>query len=307
MVVAKNPIRSAMGLLLLILSVAGLFLALARAVPRGDPAHRLRGRHRRPLPLRHHAPRPESRRPRATAAAWSCASSAAALFAPGRARRADGRGSRGRRPRCPFRPCRLRFGGIDAFGSVLFSDALVPFELSSALLMVAVVGAIAVARGRQGVALALEERSSEVARAARRRPSRERATPGVFSHEIHVRDAERPGQGALGMIPVEHYIVAERAALRHRGRRLPRAAQRPRHADEHRGDAQRGEPRARRVQPLARRASADRAVRGARATPGRCSPSSSSPPRPPRSPWASPSSSRCTAFAAPSARTRRTS
>ena len=33
----------------------------------------------------------------------------------------------------------------------LFADALVPFELSSALLMVAVVGAIAVARGRQGL------------------------------------------------------------------------------------------------------------------------------------------------------------
>src|SRR5258708_5459315 len=43
------------------------------------------------------------------------------------------------------------FGGIDAFGRVLFSDALVPFELSSALLMIAVIGAVAVARGKQGV------------------------------------------------------------------------------------------------------------------------------------------------------------
>jgi len=42
------------------------------------------------------------------------------------------------------------FGSIDAFGRVLFSDGLVPFELSSALLMVAVVGAVAVARGKQG-------------------------------------------------------------------------------------------------------------------------------------------------------------
>src|SRR4051812_12556243 len=41
------------------------------------------------------------------------------------------------------------FGGIDAFGAVLFSNGLVPFELSSALLMVAVVGAVAVARGKQ--------------------------------------------------------------------------------------------------------------------------------------------------------------
>jgi NADH-quinone oxidoreductase subunit J len=42
------------------------------------------------------------------------------------------------------------FGGIDDFGRVLFSDGIVPFELSSALLMVAVVGAVAVARGKQG-------------------------------------------------------------------------------------------------------------------------------------------------------------
>jgi NADH-quinone oxidoreductase subunit J len=42
------------------------------------------------------------------------------------------------------------FGSIDAFGWSLFNNALVPFELSSALLMVAVLGAVAVARGRQG-------------------------------------------------------------------------------------------------------------------------------------------------------------
>jgi NADH-quinone oxidoreductase subunit J len=42
------------------------------------------------------------------------------------------------------------FGSIDAFGRSLFGEALVPFELSSALLMVAVVGAVAVARGKQG-------------------------------------------------------------------------------------------------------------------------------------------------------------
>lgn len=74
------------------------------------------------------------------------------------------------------------FGGIDAFGSVLFSDALAPFELSSALLMVAVVGAIAVARGRQGIK-AMSRGEQEVA---------QRATPaasaqdhsGVFRHDI---------------------------------------------------------------------------------------------------------------------------
>jgi NADH-quinone oxidoreductase subunit J len=42
------------------------------------------------------------------------------------------------------------FGSIEAFGHSLFTDGVVPFELSSALLIVAVVGALAVARGKQG-------------------------------------------------------------------------------------------------------------------------------------------------------------
>jgi NADH-ubiquinone/plastoquinone oxidoreductase subunit 6 len=41
------------------------------------------------------------------------------------------------------------FGGVEWFGRVLFTDALVPFELSSALLMVAVIGAVAVAKGKK--------------------------------------------------------------------------------------------------------------------------------------------------------------
>ena len=40
------------------------------------------------------------------------------------------------------------FGSVDAFGRLLFTHGLLPFELSSALLMVAIVGAVAVARGR---------------------------------------------------------------------------------------------------------------------------------------------------------------
>jgi NADH-quinone oxidoreductase subunit J len=40
-------------------------------------------------------------------------------------------------------------GTIEGIGHELFTTALVPFELSSALLLVAVVGAVAVARGKQ--------------------------------------------------------------------------------------------------------------------------------------------------------------
>jgi len=41
------------------------------------------------------------------------------------------------------------FGHIEALGRELFAAELVPFELSGALLLVAVVGAVAVARGKQ--------------------------------------------------------------------------------------------------------------------------------------------------------------
>jgi NADH-quinone oxidoreductase subunit J len=45
-------------------------------------------------------------------------------------------------------PSRPEFGTIDSFGRELFTRGLVPFELTTALFVVAVVGAIAVARGR---------------------------------------------------------------------------------------------------------------------------------------------------------------
>jgi NADH-quinone oxidoreductase subunit J len=41
-----------------------------------------------------------------------------------------------------------QFGGVRAIASVLYKDAVVPFELISVLLLVAILGAIAVARGR---------------------------------------------------------------------------------------------------------------------------------------------------------------
>jgi NADH-quinone oxidoreductase subunit J len=41
-----------------------------------------------------------------------------------------------------------QFGGVKGIAAVLYKDALVPFELISILLLVAILGAIAVARGR---------------------------------------------------------------------------------------------------------------------------------------------------------------
>jgi NADH-quinone oxidoreductase subunit J len=47
-------------------------------------------------------------------------------------------------------PTPAGYGSAEAIGALLFSDGIFAFELATALLIAAVVGAIAVARGRQG-------------------------------------------------------------------------------------------------------------------------------------------------------------
>jgi NADH-quinone oxidoreductase subunit J len=47
-------------------------------------------------------------------------------------------------------PVGAEHGTVEAVGRLLFTEGIVPFELSTALLIVAVVGAIAVARGKPG-------------------------------------------------------------------------------------------------------------------------------------------------------------
>ena len=154
-VVAKNPIRGAMGLLFMILNIAGLFLALhaqflaaiqlivyAGAIvvlfifvimllgPSATPPHDNRGRI-----------------PRAFGAAVF---GGAALAAMGLLYRA----AQPATPEAAKKAAQFLdaappdFGSVDRFVQIIFSDGLLPFELSSALLMVAIVGAVAVARGR---------------------------------------------------------------------------------------------------------------------------------------------------------------
>ena len=188
-VVAKNPIRGAMGLLMLILSVAGLFLALhaqflaaiqlivyAGAIvvlflfvimllgPSASTSSDRRGLVTRVF----------------GGGLFGLAALGAMTLAV-TAMRADAR-------TFPMPDPDASFGGIDAFGSILFADALVPFELSSALLMVAVVGALAVAKGRQGVA-SLSNSERDVALTALPSTSMSEGRPdGVFSHERRGQD-----------------------------------------------------------------------------------------------------------------------
>jgi NADH-quinone oxidoreductase subunit J len=147
-VAAKNPIRGAMGLLTTIVGIAGMYLLLSAeflAVVQiivyagavvvlflfvimllGPSA--VSGRDTRTWGARY------------LAAGVFLASSVGALVllkgAAGNVVTAFGPAPRG-------------LGSIEGIGHELFTSALVPFELSSALLLVAVVGAVAVARGKQ--------------------------------------------------------------------------------------------------------------------------------------------------------------
>jgi NADH-quinone oxidoreductase subunit J len=168
-VIAPNPIRGAMGLLLMILSLAGLFLeahaqflaavqliVYAGAIvvlflfvimllgPDATPPHDKRGQLTRAFSG-------------GLFALCAIAGMAAMVHAG-----------------MHLNPARVEdeFGGIDQFGRVLFSYGLVPFELSSALLMVAVLGAVAVAKGKDSNAQKFREvvRARSLARAAAHAP-----------------------------------------------------------------------------------------------------------------------------------------
>ena len=68
-------------------------------------------------------------------------------------------------------------GSVEAIGTLLFGSEVIPFELATALLIVAVVGAIAVARGKPHV---------------RRESKSASPTDRMFHGPLMARDAQRP-------------------------------------------------------------------------------------------------------------------
>ena len=192
-VIAKNPIRGAMGLLLLIVNVAGLFLALDAQFLAAVQLIVYAGAIVVLflfviMLLGPSASTPNDRRGLFVRAA------SGALFALGAVGTLAGvwRVLSASHHRMPMAIPNAGFGGIDAFGAVLFSDALIPFELSSALLMVAVVGAVAVARGRQGFKTMSHGELEITNRPAPAEALREHS--GVFSHDID--GGHAPGHAA---------------------------------------------------------------------------------------------------------------
>jgi NADH-quinone oxidoreductase subunit J len=83
-----------------------------------------------------------------------------------------------------FPVTRPEHGSVEAVGQLIFTRGLVPFELATALLIVAVIGAIAVARSRH---------------VAKARKQGENPTRRLFHGPLHPRDAGRslPKEGLL--------------------------------------------------------------------------------------------------------------
>ena len=180
-VLAKNPIRGAMGLLLTIVGIAGLFLKLnaqflaaiqlivyAGAVVvlfvfvimlLGPDAGGNKGDRE-----------PTGKLARALAGGLMAVISIVTLVLVLRSADKPER----------FGHVSAQHGSVEAVGTQLFTKAVVPFELSTALLIVAVVGAIAVARSRHQT------------RKEKQSPS---PTRRFFHGPLHPRDAGRPLTG----------------------------------------------------------------------------------------------------------------
>jgi NADH-quinone oxidoreductase subunit J len=78
-----------------------------------------------------------------------------------------------------------QFGSVEAVGQALYRDSLVPFELVSITLLVAIVGAVAVARGRNAEEMEQHQKETMARDAAlqKKREQEERLSAEVAAHE----------------------------------------------------------------------------------------------------------------------------
>lgn len=145
-VVARNPIRGAIGLLATIIGIAGLFLKLSAqflaAIQLIVYAGAVVVLFVFVIMLLGPDAAPAASRARGARWTGGALAGVLALIAGGLALAAH------TGPAVPFRDAPAGHGSVASVGQLMFTKALVPFELATALLIVAVVGAIAVARAR---------------------------------------------------------------------------------------------------------------------------------------------------------------
>lgn len=79
------------------------------------------------------------------------------------------------------------FGGVEALGGAIYKGALLPFELVSITLLVAIIGAVAVARGRTAAEAesARRRKAEREAEATKKREEEERLSAEVAAHGGH--------------------------------------------------------------------------------------------------------------------------
>lgn len=149
-VLAKSPIRSAVGLLIAIFGIAGLYLRLAAQflaaiqliVYAGAVVILF------VFVIMLLGPDAQTAENRARAGRSRLARVAGALVLGFVGLESLGMLGFGSAEATEYPAVRADFGGVEAVGGELFTRAIVPFELATLLLIVAVVGAIAVAKGR---------------------------------------------------------------------------------------------------------------------------------------------------------------
>jgi NADH-quinone oxidoreductase subunit J len=144
---ARSPIRAAMGLLGTILGIAGLFLKLGAELLAAMEILIYAGAvvvlFVFVIMLIGPAPSGDASPSRSRMARWC----AGALALPGALLGVVFVSAQAGGP-TPLGPAPIGYGSVEALGSSLFTRGLVPFELTTALLVVAVVGAMAIAKGR---------------------------------------------------------------------------------------------------------------------------------------------------------------
>ena len=147
-VASKNPIRGAMGLLATIVGIAGLYLTLAAEFLATIQLLVYAGAVVILFLFVIMLLGPSAVSKREAQGPWARYVGAGALFlASGGLAVLVIRAQPG--AATMFGKVPAKFGTIESLGHELFTTGLVPFELSGALLLVAVVGAVAVARGKQ--------------------------------------------------------------------------------------------------------------------------------------------------------------
>jgi NADH-quinone oxidoreductase subunit J len=173
---AQNPIRGAMGLLTTIFGIAGLFLKLSAEFLTAIQLIVYAGAVVVLFVFVLMLLGADARAPARSGRSGASRALGGGLFAVTSLLALLSAGS-GQSSLTAFAPVAPNHGSVEAVGTELFTKGIFAFELATALLIVAVIGAIAVARSRQGAV-----RPKKVVRSPR----------DLFAGPVHPRDAGRP-------------------------------------------------------------------------------------------------------------------